>query len=131
MRAIPIKAALGAVACVLVGTTIARNVEEVDVQAKRALNVNVVGRTSSGVPMADVSLNYDVSVAGLDLASNAGAAELEKRIGDAARAACREIGRQYPDATPTDAECAKAAAGTAMVKARELIALAHTKAASK
>jgi UrcA family protein len=128
MKTIFVKAAIGAVASVLVGRiAIAQNVEEVAVQAKRGLTTKVVGRTASGLPLVDISLSHDASAAGLDLTSNAGAAELERRVNDAARAACKEIGRQYPDATPSNAECAKAAAGEAMVKARKLVAAAQSK----
>ena len=107
------------------GTAIAQEVEKITVQATRMITTKTVGRTPSGVPIVDVSLSYGVSVAGLDLGSSKGAAELEKRIHDAARAACREIGRQYPDASPGDTECARVAADKAMVKARELIAAAQ------
>ena len=107
------------------GIAVAQDVERVTVQATRMMTTNTAGRTSIGVPIVDVSLSYGVSVAGLDLASGKGAAELEKRIHDAARAACKEIGRQYPEATPSDTECAKVAADKAMVKARELVAMAQ------
>jgi UrcA family protein len=128
MQTILVKAAVAAVASVLVGRiAIAQNVEEVTVQANRNLSTKVVGRTSSGIPLIDITLSYGASAAGLDLASNAGAAELARRVNDAARAACRQIGRQYPDATPSDTECAKAAAGEAMVKARKLVAAAQSK----
>jgi hypothetical protein len=128
MKAILVNAAVAAVASVMVGRiAMAQNVEEVTVQAQRGLTTKVVGRTSSGVPLVDISLGYGANTAGLDLASNAGAAELARRINEAARAACREIGRRYPTATPSDAECAKSAAGEAMVKARKLVAAAQSK----
>jgi UrcA family protein len=103
---------------------LAQNANEVTVQGTRVLNTKNVGRTSSGIPIVDVSLSYGVSLAGLDLASHAGATELEKRVHDAAMAACKEIGRQYPDATPSTAECAKVAADKAMVQVHELEAAA-------
>jgi UrcA family protein len=104
------------------GTAIAQSADQVDVQGKRVLNTNIVGRSSSGVPVVDVSLGYDVSLADLDLASNAENAELARRLNVAAEAACRQISRQYPDATPSDAECASEAASKAMVRARQLVA---------
>ena len=127
MKAILMKvAAAGAVASVLAGgVAVAQNTETVTVQAKRAVSTKVVGRTPYGVPIVDVSLGYGVSLAGLDLASNAGVAELSKRVDDAAQAACKEIARQYPNATPSDAECAKAAAKEAMVKVDKLVAAAR------
>jgi hypothetical protein len=55
--------------------------------------------------------------------------ELEKRVKDAGSAACKEIGHQYPDSTPNDADCAKAAVAKAMVKVNELVAAADKKSA--
>ena len=104
-----------------------RHVEEVHVQGKRTLTTKTIGRTSSGIPVVEVSLNYDVSTSGVDPASSAGAAELARRVNVAAGAACKEISRQYPDATPSDAECAHQAAGAAMVKVRELASAARSK----
>jgi UrcA family protein len=128
MNAILLNAAAAAVASVLVSRiAIAQNVEEVTVQGKRDLTTEVVGRTSSGIPLVNISLSDSASAAGLDLASSAGAAELARRVNAAARAACREIGRRYPDAEPGDAQCTEAAANEAMVKARKLIAAAQGK----
>src|SRR5690348_11866581 len=128
MRAIPTGVAVAVVASVLVGgTATAQSVDQVNVRGQRVPNTKVVGRTSSGIPVEEITLNYDVSVAGIDPASNAGTAELAQRINAAAEAACKEISRRYPDATPGDAECARKAAGNAMVKARELVAAAHSR----
>jgi UrcA family protein len=114
----------------IAGAAAGQPVEEITVQASRALNTEIVGRTSSGIPVRDVSLSYRVSLEGLDLASDAGVAELEKRVNDVAEAGCREIGRLYPIATPSDAQCAKAAADKAMVTVRELVAAAREAPAS-
>ena len=128
MKAVLVKVAVAAVASLVVGRiSIAQSVEQVTVKAKRGLTTNVVGRTSSGIPLADISVSHEASIAGLDLASNAGAAELAKRVSDAARAACQEIARRYPGAAPGDAECARAAADEAMVKVRQLVAAARSK----
>jgi UrcA family protein len=58
----------------------------------------------------------------LDLGSPAGLAQAEKRVKDVAETACRELGRLYPDSTPSDAECAKAAADKAVARLKELAA---------
>jgi UrcA family protein len=102
---------------------IAQEMGEVTVQASRVVK-KVIGRTSSGVPIEDISLSYGVSTAGLDLSSSSGAAELKKRVTEAANAACKELSRQYPEATPTDAECVKNATDKAMVKVNDLVAAA-------
>jgi len=121
-RTFPLAAALGVSATALISTgAMAQRTEEINVQGTRKVDVRIVGQTSTGVAIKSISLSYGVSIVGLDLASAAGAEELEKRINDAALAACKEIGRQFPNATPSDAECAKAAAKNAMVRANELI----------
>jgi UrcA family protein len=66
-----------------------------------------------------------VSTEGLDLATVAGAEELDKRINDAALAACKELDRQYPKSMPGVAECAQAAAKKAFVTAHELVHAAN------
>jgi UrcA family protein len=120
-----IKVAAGLLAAVSVtGIVIAQDTGEVTVQASRVVK-KTIGTTSSGIPIQDISLSYGVSTAGLDLSSSSGAAALKKRVADAAQAACKELGRQYPASTPEDAQCAKAATDKAMVKVNELLAGAH------
>ena len=119
-----IKVAVALLAGVSVNAVvIADEMGEVTVQAQRVVK-KVIGRTSSGIPIEDISLSYGVSTTGLDLSSSAGAAQLKKRVTDAANAACKELGRQYPDATTSDAECVKNATDKAMVRVNELLAAA-------
>jgi UrcA family protein len=126
-----VAAAVGVAAAAVVSSgAVAQTVAEVTVQATRNVSTKLVGKTSSGIPIQEVSFSYGVSTAGLDLATVAGAEELDKRINDAALAACQEVGRQYPKSTPTDAECAQAAAKKAMVTAHELVHAAN-KASTK
>jgi UrcA family protein len=96
---------------------------EVTVQSSRMVS-STIGRSSSGIPIVNVSLSYTVTAVGLDLASLAGAREFEKRVADAAMAACKEISQRYPDSSPDDRACAKAATDKAMVKVHELEAAA-------
>ena len=100
---------------------IAEDMGEVTVQASRIVK-KVIGTTASGVPIEDISLSYGVSTAGLDLSTSAGAAEMQKRVGDAAVAACKELARQYPNNKTSDSECVKKATDKAMVKVNELVA---------
>ncbi len=108
----------------------AQDTQEVRVEATRIVSKESAIRKPYGFPMKDLSLTYGVSLAGLDLATKSGAAEAEKRVNAAAHAACKEIGRQYPAATPSDDECARDAAKEAMAKVQQLIAAAE-KAANK
>ncbi len=127
---VKLKGPLILVACVcLCGIVAAQNLQEVTVQGTRILNTKTVDHNAStGSPILDVSVSYGVRVADLDLTSHYGPIQLEKRVRDAALAACKEIGRQYPDATPSEELCAKAAADKAMVTVHDLIAVAKAKA---
>jgi UrcA family protein len=120
-----IRAAIGLLAVTSVSTIVlAQDMGEVTVQATR-VSKERVGTTASGVPIVDSSLSYGVSVKDLDLSSHAGAVALQKRVTDAARTACKVLGRQFPDTTPSDdAECEKAATAKAMVRVNELLAAA-------
>jgi len=124
MTRIMIRVAIGLLAVTSGAIVIAQDMGEVTVQATR-VSKQRVGTTASGIPIVDSSLSYGVSVKDLDLSSNAGAMALQKRVTDAARAACKELGRQFPDSTPgDDADCEKAATAKAMVKVNELLAAA-------
>jgi UrcA family protein len=100
-----------------------QDVEGVVVKGSRMVTENI-GRSPSGVPISEISLSYKVSYADLDLTSNEGKVALEKRVSDAARAACKEISRLHPGAKPDDVDCAKAAVDEAMIRVREAIATA-------
>jgi len=123
MIKIIIKAAVGLFVASLFGNiVVAQQTEEVTVQASRIVANEIHNR--SGASIIDVSLSYGVSYAGLDLASHTGVNELEKRVNDAARKACKEIDRQYPTGPQNDAECVKTAVDKAMVKVHEVVASA-------
>jgi len=114
--------AAGAVAAAVMGAgVLAQNVPmpEVTVESHRMV-ATTIGRTSSGVPIVDVSMGYTVSAQGLDIGTPIGARAFEARVSDAAKAACQEIGKRYPNSTTSDAECARAATDKAMVKVHQL-----------
>jgi len=130
MKNLKIGAAVGLLAVTAVSAfAVADDLPSVTVQASRIVNSKTVGKTASGIPIVDISMSYGVSTAGLDLVSHAGVMELQKRVNDAASAACKELGRQYPDSTPNDDACTKAAVDKAMVKVNELVAAAAKKPA--
>lgn len=119
--------AIGLLALTSVSTLVlAEDIGSVTVSASRIVK-KTVGKTSSGIPIEDVSLSYGVSAKDLDLASNAGAMELKKRVTDAAHKACVELGKQYPDSLPNDKDCEKGAIDKAMVRVNELTAAAAKK----
>lgn len=129
MTKIHIQLAAAAATALISTVVLAQSMQDVTVVGTRALTTKEVDRTPTGVSIMSISLSYAVGVSDLDLASSAGAAELEKRVNSAAMAACKEISRQYPKAAPGDDDCAKAAAKKAMVKAQELEAAAAKKSA--
>jgi UrcA family protein len=127
MTRILVSGAIGLLAVTSVSTiVVAQDMGEVTVQASRVV-AKTVGKTASGIPIVDISVSYGVSTKDLDLASHAGALELQKRVTDAAQAACKELGRQYPDSTPTDTQCTKETTAKAMVKVNEMLAAAAKK----
>jgi len=133
MTKIFIRLVAGLFATTLVsGIAAAQNMEEIKVTASREVETKTIGMdTSTGWlrPMVQVSLSSAVSYADLDLTSQAGASELEKRVNDTAKAVCKELRGKYPDATPSEADCAKAAANKAMVNVHKVEAAAVNKSA--
>jgi UrcA family protein len=77
-----------------------------------------------GMPEEVVSITHKVSYADLNLASPAGAAELEKRINDSAKAICARLDKLEPQSKSEDANCIKSATETAMLQAHAAIAAA-------
>jgi len=121
---------IGVAASISLGSiAVAQELQEIVVTGKGEVAVKPVAKTASGVQLFDMSVSYRVSYAGLDLASAVGAAELEKRVTDAAKQACKEIAAKRPleQFTTSEAECAKAAADKGLVKARDLEATAAKK----
>jgi UrcA family protein len=122
---------VGAAASILIGSVaVAEDVPEVVVSGKRVVVETPAGTDSRGFPLVDMSVSYGVSYAGVNLATASGAAELEKRVHDAANRACKEIGDQRPlrHFATSESECAKVAADNAMVKVHALVAEAEKKA---
>jgi UrcA family protein len=116
---------------IVASLAVAQDADEVTVTASRVLTETPAGRTASGVPITDISLSYGVSYAGLDLASHSGATELERRVREAALAACKEISHQRPleQLTPDDAGCASTTTDKAMPRVRELVTAAEQRRA--
>jgi len=113
----------GTVAALAAALASAQPLPEITVTSSRLVEATI-DATPGKVPVVRVSLGYTVSTAGLDLSTHAGAQQFERRVSDAAWAACRELGKLYPHSTPDDAQCARAATSDAMVKVRALEAAA-------
>jgi UrcA family protein len=115
----------------LCGNLMAQNPAEVKVEATRILSKQTNARGPTNFPMTDLSLAYGVSLAGLNLGTKSGADEAEKRVNAAAAAACKEIARQYPEATPNENQCAREAAKKAMVQVNEMVLAAEKTATNR
>jgi UrcA family protein len=114
---------LGAIAAG--GVFAAEEVGKVTVEAKR--ETQVVGRSYTGAPIELVTLTRRVSYADLDLTTQSGAAELEKRVNETAQAACKQLDDLYPLTAPGGQSCVKGAVEDAMEQARAAIAAAGKK----
>ncbi len=117
---------LGVAGAMLVSSSvIAQDVPEVTVEAKRLLTTKVTEHMEGGVPIQDVSVSYGVRTSDLDLSTHSAAMVLEQRVKDAAKMACKEISRRFPQATPGVSECAKTTAEKAMPQVNQLVASAE------
>lgn len=115
-----VMALLAAVA--ISGSAIGQETEEVTVRGTAGIQSTEVDRSSTGVPVVMYTVSYQVSYEDLDLTTAAGMAELNKRVEDAARQGCREIGLAYHFAQPSDWLCTRHATNEAMAEVQQLVA---------
>lgn len=80
-------------------------------------------RTSAtGAPIEVVSTSQTVSIADLDLRTQQGMGELEKRVRSAANSACDWLDHLYPVTSTDSPPCVKTAVDKAMADARAMVA---------
>jgi UrcA family protein len=124
MKSILISAAAIAAASLVAGGAYAdQKRESVNVEASRVVSASA-GRSTSGIPVTKLSFTYEVNLDDLDLAQAPGLAEAEKRVNNAAAAACAQIGKEVPESVPSDRECTKQAANKALAKVHSAAAAA-------
>jgi UrcA family protein len=113
--------AAGVVAAVVASNALAQTPEnaEVLVESHRVVETSV-GKSTSGVPIVDVSMGYTVTSKGLDISTAQGARAFEARVRDAATTACLELGKRYPNSSTSDTDCIKQATDKALAKAHQL-----------
>ncbi|MBV8146372.1 MAG: UrcA family protein [Gammaproteobacteria bacterium] len=77
--------------------------------------------------LPEVSVDYRVRYADLDLSTHSGAVELQKRIKDSAAEACKQLATLYPNSTEGVGKdsCVDGAVNKAMVDANKAIASAE------
>jgi UrcA family protein len=117
---------LGLACAIATGAALADPIEVVVVEAARTVKT---AAPSSVATAHDVSLQGWVRCADLDLATDAGAAELAKRIEQTAKSLCKELDEAYP--LIKDDSCVKNAANKAMADARKAIDAQHVAVKSK
>jgi UrcA family protein len=123
----PLVLALAAASAAAVAQT-----PEVKIQAGQ-VQTTTVGNSYTGIPIERLQVELPVSYANLDLATSAGAAELEKRVGETAKEACAQIDAADPiDMSDSDnISCVKEATAGAMKQARAAIAAAANGSANR
>ncbi len=95
------------------------------------VNKTVVGHSDLGAPIEQVTLSRRVSFSDLDLATNAGAVALKKRVEEAARASCKQLDELYPLEEKHAPECIDKAVAAASPQVDEAIAAAERAARSE
>jgi UrcA family protein len=103
------------------GSAVGQETEEVTVRGP-GIQTTEVERSSTGVPVVMFTVSYKVAYEDLDLTTTDGMAELTKRIEDAARQGCREIGLAYRTAQPSDWLCTRYATKEAIAEVKQLVA---------
>jgi UrcA family protein len=101
--------------------------------ATTPVQVTIVGRSYTGIPIEQYSSKRAVSYANLDLSTPSGAAELKKRVRETAREACEQLQAAYPlDLSDDDDDnntCVSEATAGAMKQAKAAIAAANSASA--
>jgi UrcA family protein len=100
--------------------------EVVTVEAVREI---IVGKSTIGAPIKELSIRSRVTFADLDLTTAAGAAALQKRVEDTAKSTCKEIKVDVPAEGSTVEKCVKDALAGAQPQVDK--AIADAKAAKK
>jgi UrcA family protein len=100
--------------------------EVVTVEAVREI---IVGKSTIGAPIKELSIRSRVTFADLDLTTAAGAAALQKRVEDTAKSTCKEIKVEVPAEGSTVEKCVKDALAGAQPQVDK--AIADAKAAKK
>jgi UrcA family protein len=100
------------------GAGVAAAQQTTDVVVRADHPAITVRRAAPNSPVHLVSLTRHVSYADIDSSTPAGAAELKKRINDAAEDVCRRLDQLFPDSRPSGHTCTETTAKNAMRKMR-------------
>lgn len=115
------------------GTAFAQDqISEITIQGKPVQVTKTVANAASGEPIDRYTFTTPVNADNLDLSTPAGAAELKKRVAEAAREGCHELQQVAApmDLLDDDRTCVQESTAEGMVKARAAIAAAKSANAS-
>ena len=119
MRVGTLQVALSAVGFLAVSwPSMAQQPSELVVEAPHVQSTKVKGHSA-------LSIISKVDYSDLNLATNSGAVELQKRIKATATQICGQLKKLYPDTVETDPPCVEAAVNNAQPQAKKLIAAAE------
>jgi UrcA family protein len=102
--------------CIAFGVDVAAAQQTTDVVVQADYPAITVKRAAPSSPVHVISLARHVSYADLDSSTPAGAAELKRRINDAAEDICKRLDELYPDSKPSGRACTEIAVKNAMRK---------------
>ena len=89
----------------LSAAAVADNAMETITITAGVMTKTVTERSAIGVPTELVTVAHRVSYADLDLATHSGAVALKRRVEDAARMACEQLDKLYPNEEPELPRC--------------------------
>lgn len=101
--------------------------EEIIVEAPWQIQKEVVGRTSAGGKIEQISLTRRVDYSDLDLTKYSDVQELEQRVGEVAKNSCDALAQMYPLSNPNIQSCVDNAVQGAMAQEKQAIAAAQDK----
>ncbi|HEX8757209.1 MAG TPA: UrcA family protein [Steroidobacteraceae bacterium] len=120
------------VAGLCLGTTaFADNLKTITIGAGVLTKTVVDHSVSTGAPIEEVTVTHRVSYADLDLRTQAGAAELRRRVEETARVACKQLDDLYPLEEKKARECADTAIADASPQVRNALAAVRRQAKAR
>jgi UrcA family protein len=109
----------------LTTAALADNTMDTIVVEAGVMTKTVVGHTTIGAPIEEVTLTHRVSYADLNLATHSGAMELKRRVEETARLACEQLDKLYPFEDKETPTCIRDAVDRSESQVDEAIAAAE------
>ncbi len=120
-------AAIGIISASELALAQTQTAAEITITGERSSKI--VGRSTIGAPIEELTLSRKVSFSDLDLTSSAGASELEKRVNETAKDLCAELDKLRPLEPATGRDCVKKTSEPALAQAHAAITAAQQRLA--